>query len=142
MVTNAFNKYSIFAGATTGAAIYATTTFLTPATMGAITFAVSSFFASLIGAVAAVALGYALPILASMIVGALLAVAFNALYNAMKSKATVTEHTALNGDAGNEEVKQEGTSPVVVKTSEGEDPVVVADAGNGEGERPRLGSNA
>ncbi|HBB53105.1 MAG TPA: hypothetical protein DCZ80_04320 [Legionellales bacterium] len=87
MVTNAFNKYSIFAGATAGAAVYATTLFLTPATMGAITFAVSSFFLSLVGsAVAAVALGYALPILASMIVGALLAVAFNALFNAMKPK--------------------------------------------------------
>lgn len=90
MMTNAFNKYSIFAGATAGAAVYATTLFLTPATMGAITFAVSSFFLSLVGsAVAAVALGYALPILASMIVGALLAVAFNALFNAMKPEATM-----------------------------------------------------
>ena len=109
MATNAFNKYSIFGGATAGAAIYATTTFLTPATMGAITFAVSSFFASLVGAVAAVALGYALPILASVIVGALLAVAFNALYNAMmKPKAATTNVNPEASTSGFDDATPEG----------------------------------
>lgn len=105
MVTN---KYSIFAGATAGAAVYATTLFLTPATMGAITFAVSSFFLSLVGsAVAAVALGYALPILASMIVGALLAVAFNALYNAMMKPKAATPGNETANNKSNDDVDEQ-----------------------------------
>ncbi len=120
------NKYSIFAGATAGAAVYATTLFLTPATMGAITFAVSSFFLSLVGsAVAAVALGYALPILASVIVGALLAVAFNALFNAMmKPKANdeaITMTAATPGsDAPNSDATN-GAHTALVKNDEAVD---------------------
>jgi hypothetical protein len=100
------NQYSIFSGVTAGAAAYAATYYFSPATIGAINFAASSFFANYMSAVPAVLLGYAIPALTAMLAGVVLAALFNAVFFAQKSAETKAQSGVEAGGA-----KQGNDSP-------------------------------
>ncbi|NCX96577.1 MAG: hypothetical protein EBX41_09275 [Chitinophagia bacterium] len=96
------NQNSIFTGTTAGLAAYGTAYYLTPASMGYVNFTISSFLANYISAVPAVLLGYALPALAAIGAGILLAAAYNTIFaNKAENKEKCVEEIELDVNALN-----------------------------------------
>jgi hypothetical protein len=115
-------KHASLFGAGVGAATNVAAYFISPAMMGPINFTISHFFASALanviagtaGTAVALGLGYALPLLASIAAGALIAITMKAIYDYFSSKGPSAGESTSIAEAEDVSDDQQGKTPMSI----------------------------